>query len=166
MQDDEGPQSPIGPTRQPKRMNWNLQFDPSRVEEHNAFDEMQKKIDNPTLAFRLSRLVQRRLRGPRGRAEQLWRATLPRWQRASRGWSDADWWTLDSHVCLHLGTLLTEQSRHAHSYPDALTYEEWTDQLRVAGEALLAFDPEDGERVGAAQEALRWVADNLTRLWD
>lgn len=166
MEDDNGDVGPEGPTRQPKQLNWDLPLDLSEVdwsqEKTISSEDLEEMINNPSMRVRLRRLA----RAPRWKAKGLWHASRPRWQRATRGWADQDWWTLDSHLCLHLGTLLTEQAHHAKSFPDDLTYEEWTAQLGAAGAAMLAFDPDDARRVAAAQNALRWTADNLTRLWD
>jgi hypothetical protein len=166
MEDDDHDAGPEGRTRQPKQLNWDLPFDLSEIDLSDetplSLEDLEGMIDNPSPRARLRRFV----RAPVRTLQKLGRATRPRWQRATRGWADQDWWSLDSHLCLHLGTLLMEQGRHAKSFPDDLTYDEWTAQLQAAGAALLDFDPDDAQRVGAAQSALRWTADNLARLWD
>jgi hypothetical protein len=116
-------------------------------------------------------------RRPSARLRRLSKA--PRWalekqlarrrslrQRRERGWTDGDLWNLDIHLCRHLGSMLAAQVGEIRNHPPELEHDEWCAQVRRAGEALLAYDPYDAERVAEARSALRWVADNLVDLWD
>lgn len=82
--------------------------------------------------------------------------------------------SLDTSLCKWLGDRLVFMSEHANSFDPAYTYERWCELLRTNGEALLAWhrhwdldtlEEEQQAHLGA-QEALRWVADNLGTLWD
>jgi hypothetical protein len=87
-------------------------------------------------------------------------------QRRVRGWTDDDLWNLDIHLCRHLGSMLAAQVEEIRNHPPELEHDEWCAQVRRAGDALMAYDPYDPERVAEARSALRWVADNLVDLWD
>lgn len=87
-------------------------------------------------------------------------------QRRERGWTDSELWNLDVHLCRHLGSMLAAQVGEIRNHPPELEHDEWCAQVRRAGEALLAYDPDDAERVGEARSALRWVAHHLVDLWD
>jgi hypothetical protein len=62
----------------------------------------------------------------------------------------------------------------AHGYPSRdYTFEQWVQELRTHGEALLAYsrhfdcDMDAWEALYApAQAAVRWVADHFADLWD
>ena len=62
--------------------------------------------------------------------------------------------------------MLTAQVQEIRNHPPELEYDEWRAQVASAGEALLAYDPDDADRVAEARTALHWVADNLVDLWD
>ncbi|TGN63875.1 hypothetical protein EXE59_07860 [Nocardioides eburneiflavus] len=87
-------------------------------------------------------------------------------KRRERGWTDGDLWNLDIHLCRHLGSMLVAQVGEIRNHPPELEHGEWCAQVRRAGDALLAYDPYDAERVAEARSALRWVAENLVDLWD
>lgn len=97
-------------------------------------------------------------------------------QRVFRGWDDRAVWSLDSHLTRVLGQQLIVMSEIAHGYPGeeiGWTYERWVGELHQHGEALLAYstqfehDMDDWERLYVpAREALLWVAENLSMLWD
>jgi hypothetical protein len=87
-------------------------------------------------------------------------------QRRERGWTEGDLWNLDIHLCRHLGSMLAAQVGEIRNHPPELEHDEWCTQVRRASEALLAYDPDDAERVAEARSALRWVAYNLVDLWD
>ena len=102
-----------------------------------------------------------RERAAEGRRQVKWRR-----QRAWRGWADMDWWSLDVHMCWHVGALLLAMAEGGFTCPADREPGEWKNELRSKGADLLAYDREDHERIAAAQDAWRWVADNLTSLWD
>lgn len=96
-----------------------------------------------------------------------------RWgyQRVTRGWDDSAIWSLDTHLGEVLGAQLIALAECAHGYPDGYPFEQWTADLRRHGAALLAygedkFDTEELALYRPAQEAFRWVAENLGSLWD
>jgi hypothetical protein len=105
------------------------------------------------------------------------------WQRVFRGWDDRAGFSTGHYLAKNLGEQLVSMSENAHGWPGVgWTYDEWVSALKANGEALRAFwrlDDEEVERgdyedwqvhheatVKAAQDALRWVADNLETLWD
>lgn len=122
-------------------------------------------------------------------------------QRARRGWSDSDVYSLGDHLTAQLADQLTALAATAHGWPAGDRYpapEDWTAALRSAAAGLrgwadreqapevdahlatlsgpateetrdAARDAEDADarvRLAGAQDALRWVADNLPHLWD
>jgi hypothetical protein len=111
---------------------------------------------------RLRRLVN----APRFAFEERRRRWRAQRQRVERGWSDGELWSLDTHLCEHLGSMLAVHAREARNHPPELDYDEWMGQLAAAAEAFNGYDPEDAERVAAARSALHWTADNLVDLWD
>lgn len=105
------------------------------------------------------------------------------YQRVFRGWDDRAVWSTDTVLAKNLGAQLVELSRIAHGYPGKGDYpvdstnesfERWVADLKTHGEALIAYSELQYELDGddwdalyePAQEALRWVADNLGSLWD
>lgn len=99
-------------------------------------------------------------------------------QRITRGWDDRATWSLDTHLCATLGEQLAHLAEMTHGYPAGsryTTFDQWQDDLRLYGKALTEYaehkfsDDEtidQGRLEMQAQEALRWVADNLGSLWD
>lgn len=96
-------------------------------------------------------------------------------QRLRRGYDDRVVWGLDRHLCHILSQQLTQLADEAHGWPGSSspypTFEDWTAALRQAANGLGGYAGRDGaedeqQRVVAAQQALRWVADNLPDLWD
>ena len=88
---------------------------------------------------------------------------------------------LDMSLCEWLGERLIFLSCHTNSYPhkyagheDDFASEEYLNDLAVHGMALLTYTDRyaienlDDEQavIAKAQDALRWVADNLPALWD
>lgn len=118
------------------------------------------------------------------------RAVRYAYQRVARGYDDRSVWNLGFYLPKYLGEQLVTMAESAHGYPDDYGhthripddpsdnphFTQWTTDLRRHGEALLAFDRhrDDLDELGGewgrvyspAQEALRWVADNLASLWD
>lgn len=97
------------------------------------------------------------------------------YQRVVRGWDDRAIWGLDSHLARTLGHQLLALARDTHSYPSSdWTFEQWQAELAQVGAELLSYaevdylvDDQAWEADHqAAQDALRWVADNLANLWD
>lgn len=108
----------------------------------------------------------------------------------------AVYFSLDDHLCKQLGEQLVKMAEISHGFPpnygnpDAGRYEmpcehdvaaseatfaQWTGDLRAHGNALQDYarnhherhTPEEWDAVYVpAQDALRWVADNLASLWD
>lgn len=80
---------------------------------------------------------------------------------------DNDCIQLNERLPMWLGERLIHLSRNTHGYP--LDYEggheAWTDDLNRHGVALMSVTIDD-KQMPAAQDALRWVADNLMSLWD
>jgi len=101
---------------------------------------------------------------------------IARRQRAQRGWDFKATYSLDHHLASTLGPQLLEVAE-AKSEENAT----WLAEMRAAGTAIAHYAKKDdfvlGEEVSAqemltieadltvkAQEALHWVASNLTRL--
>lgn len=117
-----------------------------------------------------------------------------RWayQRVTRGWDDLSVWSVRDSLSKTLGAQLVEMANISHGcppyYPEQPgvggpqlflptpgdeVHELWRGDLRRHGEALLAYSRDEAESPDisldlymAAQESLRWVADNLADLWD
>lgn len=100
-------------------------------------------------------------------------------QRARRGWADDDVWMLKFHLAASLGSSLLFLADNGFSYPGNEKYPDgtsWRRDLRKHGRALKEYtyasegadseNPDARPHLEAAQEALRWVADNLDDLWD
>ncbi len=96
-------------------------------------------------------------------------------QRVVRGWDDSAVWSVDSHLSRSLGQQLVVMSEIAHGHPVDYPFDRWVADLKTHGAALLTYqrehyDTHDQEAwdalYGPAQDALRWVADNLASLWD
>jgi len=120
-------------------------------------------------------------RAVRGRPVRRARRTvLALVQRARRGWADQDTWSLDGYLCRSTAGALRHLADHAHGWPGTDTYpqpEVWQSALHKAAAAMDAWERHETavgedeqaeeERVYAeAQDAFRWVADNLGHLWD
>lgn len=87
--------------------------------------------------------------------------------------------SLNATLADWLGTRLVFLATHTHSCPvtyieaqasDAEGYAVWREDLLSNGRALMAFAAArkngDDDHIEEAQDAMRWVADNLTSLWD
>lgn len=169
MKDDDpkARSSQYGATREPKRYQWmgsqpepvwsEIDFD--RIET-TTLEEMEARARRPRA--RLRRLVM----APRWAAERWLERARVWFQRGSRGYTDNEVWMIDVFLCQRLGSMLALHADGARNYPADKTYDEWIGELRSAADGLLAFDPDDADCVRGAQDALHWVADNLTRLWD
>lgn len=113
------------------------------------------------------------------------------WQRLTRGWDDSATWSLDVHLCATLADQLDRLADTSHSWPEGPEYpqyDDWAHALRENAAHLRVYasgrfdtssftQPDEIPDVDAsharlesqyanAQEALRWVADNLGSLWD
>lgn len=87
----------------------------------------------------------------------------------------ADCIDLHSALARWLGERLIHLGEHTNGIPmpyvskfpgdDDAAFAAWKADLTTHGKALLAY-VEDDETLPAAQEAIRWVADNLGLLWD
>lgn len=98
------------------------------------------------------------------------------WQRVFRGWDDRESWNIDHYLSKRLGEQLVAMSEFAHGYPsEDYPFDKWTADLKTHGEALLTYskmvwehetDWEYDVIYVPAQDALRWVADNLSAIWD
>jgi hypothetical protein len=82
------------------------------------------------------------------------------------------WHDLRSHLCTYLGERLLCMATFGKGRPADMDGDEWTAALKLHGERLYQHGENDGngdaladDFVGA-KESLRWVADNLERLWD
>jgi hypothetical protein len=109
-------------------------------------------------------------------------------QRGVRGWADSDVWKLDFYLTRTLGEQLLFLSEHGTGWPNSdkyETYESWVSDLKMYGNDLLNYSSKnnwfDGEGnlmeykdivaynnklEKKAKQALRWVATNLTNLWN
>lgn len=75
------------------------------------------------------------------------------WQRAQRGWSDADTWGLHVHLAEVILGATRQMRKDAYGHPSEITFDEWVeilDQIGDGMEAALALDntgewPEGGE---------------------
>jgi len=128
-----------------------------------SLDELASRRERSEPRSRRFRGFLGRLSGP-GRTWMV-RARVRR-QRAVRGWADPDWWNLRHHLCQHLGTLLLAMAEHGRTHPAHVEHDVWYAELRECGDALVAFDVTDPVKARAAQDAMRWAADNLPHLWD
>lgn len=169
MTDGEQPEGD-GTAREPHPVRRMKEFHSPVLDQLGPIDLSGEKVLWPEdveamLAGRRARL-RRWVGWPRARVRDWRRGLVQRSQRATRGWSDGDLWSLDDHLCLHLGTLLAESARTTRTHPPDLTHEEWRRQLGEAGDRLLAYAPEDEQRVRDARAAVAWVADNLVDLWE
>lgn len=93
------------------------------------------------------------------------------WQRVHRGWDDRSLWSLDTWLARTVGAQLQEMARIAHGWPGGpdWTFETWTAALRVHGGVLADYGHNcdaDNDAIEAAQDSMRWVADQLPALWD
>lgn len=100
------------------------------------------------------------------------------WQRLARGWDDRSVWSLDTHLARTLSAQLTHLAETTHTWPGTPEYptpETWDQALRNNADVLRvyadnAFTEPDGplleQQYRAAQDAIRWVADNFGHLWD
>ncbi|HET7385584.1 MAG TPA: hypothetical protein VFJ19_02860 [Nocardioidaceae bacterium] len=88
--------------------------------------------------------------------------------RTRRGWAPRDVWSLDHHLCAMTGAMLAHLAEETHGWPEGPEFPEFQDwhALRTHAAALLAYDTDDESAKANASEAFRWVADNLTALWD
>lgn len=105
-------------------------------------------------------------------------------QRLTRSWDDTSTWSLDYHLCLTLGNQLKHLAENSHGWPQSEKFpefEDWKQALIENGDLLLEYANKDAvlfaegnsysleqeaEFTAKAQQALRWVADNLNGLWD
>lgn len=86
--------------------------------------------------------------------------------------------SLDTALCKWLGDRLVFFAAHTHGYPSHgnYSYEDWCQTCKDKAAALHGWGnryehtdldlAEERLLYASAQEALRWVADNLNDLWD
>lgn len=144
-----------------------------------TFDSLEEMMQDYELSltrwqrFRLdiARAFHRRLRNPLrdGLNSINWA-----YQRVVRGWDDRALWSLDGHIGEVLGQQLVVMAETSSGYPPDYGDMQWAADLKKHGEALQAYakrqfdctvDDWDALYV-PAQEALRWVANNLAGLRD
>ncbi len=84
------------------------------------------------------------------------------------GWRD-----IRSALPLWLGERLIYMAQNCRGYPVGVPPEDWRDDLMDRGHALFTHGSLDAEgrdeaevTIDEARKALRWVADNLEKLWD
>jgi len=140
-----------------------------------AFDDIDwDEVELLTLEEAMRRrTLRRRVRrslwfAPRERIASFRHELRMRRQALARGWSDRDWWSLNQHLCQHLGELMLALVSDGRTLPAWVEGDgdEWRAEVRRQAEALLAFDMTDRRTTPDAAAALRWVADNLEDLWD
>lgn len=142
---------------------------------HRTLDEImadaeQWHQDHPWLS---------RWHGLKYRLKELWHwRRVPRWtwQRARRGYSDRDLWSLDTYICGVVGAGVEHLRRVSHGHPADLTEDEWDDILTRISGPLLAYSSEKFEdgytydeemaRYEAAREAMHLFAEHLGGMWD
>ncbi|OII61171.1 hypothetical protein BJP40_06490 [Streptomyces sp. CC53] len=114
------------------------------------------------------------------RAGDVWRAVrlepVWAWQRARRGYSERDLWSLDTYIAGVVGAGVQHLKEVKHSHPVEVTEQEWDDILdRIAGPLLAyaegKFDPglsfeDELVQYEAAREAMRLFAEHLGSMWD
>ena len=113
----------------------------------------------------------------------LWVSIPNAVRRMRRAWEYRKTWrtpvgqdciSLDASLCEWLAPRLQFLAEHHHSYPSESSPEQWADDLRHHAAAFAAYashwdaDTIEAEEaiISAAQESLRWIADNLPTLWD
>jgi hypothetical protein len=114
------------------------------------------------------------VRSIRHRTVEARLATKHAYQRVARGWDDTAVWSIHDHLSKSLGEQLLVLSEIHHVHPVDYPPEQWGADLKRHGEALLTHQRMNYEvhgdeweaLYGPAQDALRWVADNLASLWD
>lgn len=82
--------------------------------------------------------------------------------------------SLETSLSRWLGERLTFMGEHTSGAPIGWEHEDWKAKLRDMGERLTVWSehhdlPDAAAEVEAylnAQEAIRWVANNLAQLWD
>ena len=104
-------------------------------------------------------------------------ARIFRRQRAVRGWDETATWNLDMYLCEHIAALLDHLADTSHGWPsgdDYPTFEDWQAALRSNAAKLRAYaagvfteDTATTENLTKeAGEALLWVANHHSSLWD
>lgn len=162
----------------------------SKGQTFDSFDEMLAQYRrNMTVWDHVHSVFRRRVRNPIRDARKSVRWA---YQRVTRGWDDLSMWSVRDSLSKTLGAQLVEMANISHGcppyYPEQPrlggpqmflptpgdeVHELWRGDLRRHGEALLAYSRDEAESPDisldlymAAQESLRWVADNLADLWD
>lgn len=158
--------------------NQNLGFNELEIQ-YNIYDEVKEE----PWWVEPARLLQR---SPvQGAVNSIW----ARYQRAVRGWSDSDAWSLDIHLARTLGEQLNYLADIAHGWPRSEEYptmEDWVTALRENAALLLAYyngkvgewSSEDAELsfserlkkeddlADGAKRAYMWLGRNFQALWD
>lgn len=106
--------------------------------------------------------------------EALARALSRTTQRAWRGWSDEDLWSLHQTLCRTLGAQLIALGLQTNSSPGEDAFDEWRDALHHHGQVLLTLGATGLATPGAAparedcqvaiRRSLLWVVDHLESL--
>lgn len=81
-------------------------------------------------------------------------------QRAKRGYSDLDVWTLQYWFVQTLRSMLENILRHRYTYPDKITEEEWVSILQEMVQLLTVMDVDDNTTV---REVLGVAADDYSK---
>jgi len=82
------------------------------------------------------------------------------------------WHDLRSHLCTFIGDRLQYMAMFGKGHPADVDPDDWTGLLMLHGACLTLHGNNDGngdalaDDFAQAKESLRWVADNLERLWD
>lgn len=158
---------------------------------HGTFDTLEEMLEDYRSRMTLwERVVSATWYPARRRIGDARRAVRYAYQRVVRGYDDRSLWNLNCYLPKFLGQQLVTMAETAHGFPtdyggthfcpdnagDHPRFIQWTADLRRHGEALVAFHEHDDDLTGdadewdaiyrPAQEALRWVAENLASLWD
>lgn len=113
--------------------------------------------------------------GTKHAPQRAWREVHYAWQRVFRGWDDRALWNLDVTLCRTLGAQLQALANTTHRYPMSPTQHHgpdiWVGMLHSQGRVLaeyaeFTFTAGHLALSADARAALRWVADNLSDLWD
>ena len=104
-------------------------------------------------------------------------------ERLRRSWRYRKTWrtplgrdciSLDASLCEWLSARLSFLAEHHHSFPIESSSEQYAADLRGHAAVFAAYGTrwdadsleEEDKLITAAQNSLRWIADNLPSLWD
>ena len=99
------------------------------------------------------------------------------WQRATRGFSDPDWWELDWRSSKLFCAELRYFAKHCHSFPQALAekygndgYDQWKDILNQIADNLEKYADTRFENAELSEhywkEAFSLLSEWHTNMWD